>query len=144
LRREFAQEIIGSLEGVGKPKLKFDAADQIAKRIRHMFEHGEFDVCTVIYNKFKSAMTQIVTAQQLIPFAIAGAANENAAAGDASYEYEPEEDAILEELLPRNIGIRSCACWNAAEGFRIGDGQRDPQCGDMSTPDHHTQRSRQA
>jgi F-type H+-transporting ATPase subunit gamma len=106
LRREFAQEIIGSLEGVGKPKLKFDAADQIAKRIRQMFEHGEFDVCTVIYNKFKSAMTQIVTAQQLIPFAIAGAANENAAAGDTSYEYEPEEDAILEELLPRNIGMQ--------------------------------------
>jgi len=73
LRREFAQELIGSLEGVGKPKLKFEAADQIAKRIRQMFEQGEFDVCTVIYNKFKSAMTQIVTAQQLIPFAVAGA-----------------------------------------------------------------------
>ena len=51
-------------------------------------------------------MTKIVTAQQVIPFAIAGAANENAAAGDASYEYEPEEDAILEELLPRNIGMQ--------------------------------------
>ena len=71
-----------------------------------MFEHGEFDVCTVVYNKFKSAMTQIVTAQQLIPFAIAGAANENADAGDASYEYEPEEDAILADLLPRNIGMQ--------------------------------------
>jgi F-type H+-transporting ATPase subunit gamma len=106
MRREFAQEIIGSLEGVGKPKLKFEAADQIARRIRQMFEHGEFDVCTVVYNKFKSAMTQIVTAQQLIPFAIAGAANENADTGDASYEYEPEEDAILEELLPRNIGMQ--------------------------------------
>ncbi|HEY3149524.1 MAG TPA: ATP synthase F1 subunit gamma, partial [Dongiaceae bacterium] len=78
LRREFAQEIIGTLESVGKPRLKFEAADQIAGRIRHMFDNGEFDVCTVIYNKFKSAMTQIVTAQQLIPFASGAAANENA------------------------------------------------------------------
>ena len=106
MRREFSNEIVGALEGVGKPKLKYDAADQIAARIRQMYGAGEFDVCTVIYNKFKSAMTQIVTAQQLIPFALAGAANENADPELASYEYEPEEDAILEELLPRNIGMQ--------------------------------------
>ncbi|HKP22917.1 MAG TPA: F0F1 ATP synthase subunit gamma [Dongiaceae bacterium] len=106
MRREFPQEIIATFEGVGKPKLNFEAADKIATRIRQMFDHGEFDVCTIVYNKFKSAITQIVTTQQLIPFAPGGAANQNADPELASYEYEPEEDAILEELLPRNIGMQ--------------------------------------
>jgi F-type H+-transporting ATPase subunit gamma len=105
MRREFPQEIVATFEAVGKPKLNFEAADKIAARIRHMFDHGEFDVCTIVYNKFKSAITQIVTQQQLIPFAV-GAANENADPELASYEYEPEEDAILAELLPRNIGMQ--------------------------------------
>jgi F-type H+-transporting ATPase subunit gamma len=105
MRREFSNEIIGTVEGVGKPRLSFDEAATIAQRIRHMFEHGEFDVCTIVYNKFKSAITQIVTTRQLIPFA-PGAANENADPEIASYEYEPEEDAILAELLPRNVGMQ--------------------------------------
>jgi F-type H+-transporting ATPase subunit gamma len=105
MRREFPQEIVATFEAVGKPKLNFEAADKIASRIRTMFEHGEFDVCTIVYNKFKSAITQIVTTQQLIPFAVP-AANENADPELASYEYEPEEDAILAELLPRNIGMQ--------------------------------------
>jgi F-type H+-transporting ATPase subunit gamma len=106
LRREFGPEIIGTLEGVGKPRLNFEAAEKIAERIRQMFEAGEFDVCTIVYNKFKSAITQIVTVQQLIPFRPAGAANENADAQMSLYEYEPDEGAILAELLPRNIGMQ--------------------------------------
>jgi F-type H+-transporting ATPase subunit gamma len=106
LRREFNSQIIGTIEGVGRPRLSFDEAATIASRIRHMFDQGEFDVCTIIYNKFKSAITQIVTTQQLIPFAPGGAANENADPELASYEYEPEEDAILADLLPRNIGMQ--------------------------------------
>ena len=72
-----------------------------------MFEHGEFDVCTVIYNRFKSAMTQIVTAQQLIPFAI-GRARPTRTRLPAMpvYEFEPDEDAILAELLPRNLAVQ--------------------------------------
>ncbi len=106
MRREFAADIVGSIEDVGKPKLTYEAAEKIAERIRHMFEAGEFDVCTLVYNKFKSAMTQIVTAQQLIPFAPGNAANQNADAQMALYEYEPDEDAILAELLPRNLGMQ--------------------------------------
>jgi F-type H+-transporting ATPase subunit gamma len=106
MRREFAADIVGSIEDVGKPKLTYEAAEKIADRIRHMFEAGEFDVCMLVYNKFKSAMTQIVTAQQLIPFAPGGAANENADAQMALYEYEPDEGAILAELLPRNLGMQ--------------------------------------
>jgi F-type H+-transporting ATPase subunit gamma len=106
LKREFAGDIIGTVEDVGKPRLTFAAAEAIATRILTMFEHGEFDVCSLIYNQFKSAMTQIVTIQQLIPFAPA-AANENEPGGSAAfYEYEPDELEILSALLPKNLGMQ--------------------------------------
>ena len=105
LRREFSNEIIGTIEDVGKPRINFAAAEGIATRILAMFEHGEFDVCSLVYNRFKSAMTQIVTIQQLIPFA-AAAANENEPGGAASYEYEPDELGILSALLPKNVGMQ--------------------------------------
>jgi F-type H+-transporting ATPase subunit gamma len=103
LRRDFGSLIIGTVEEIAKPRLTFDAADRVARRIAEMFEKGEFDVCTIIYNRFKSAMTQIVTTQQLIPFAAAASA---AGQGGASYEYEPDEAAILAELLPRNLSVQ--------------------------------------
>jgi F-type H+-transporting ATPase subunit gamma len=108
LRRDFGRLIIGTIEDVGRPRLGFEAADKIAHRVLEMFEAGEFDVCTVIYNQFKSAITQIVTVQQLIPFAqpepAAGAAN---AGGERPfYEYEPNEEEILSELLPRNLAVQ--------------------------------------
>jgi F-type H+-transporting ATPase subunit gamma len=108
MKREFQPQIVGSIEEVGKPRLTFDAAAKIAVQIRHMFEAGEFEVCTIIYNKFKSAIAQIVTPQQLIPFALASA-NENNAAKTADaqlYEYEPDEESILADLLPRNMSMQ--------------------------------------
>jgi F-type H+-transporting ATPase subunit gamma len=110
LRREFPGDIIGTIEDVAKPRLTFAAAEAIATRVLHMFEHGEFDVCSMVYNRFKSAMTQIVTIQQLIPFAVE-AANENEPQGSAggpvaSYEYEPDELEILSALLPKNLGMQ--------------------------------------
>jgi F-type H+-transporting ATPase subunit gamma len=107
LRRDFGNFIIGTVEDVAKPRLTFDAADRIARRVAEMFEAGEFDVCRIIYNRFKSAMTQIVTIQQIIPF-VAGA-TEGAAASSgslASYEYEPDEAEILTALLPRNLSVQ--------------------------------------
>src|SRR5574341_1571861 len=104
LRRDFGSLIIGTIEEIAKPRLTFDAADRVARRIAGMFEAGECDVCTIIYNRFKSAMTQIVTALQLIPFAADGAGQEPGAA--ASYEYEPDEKVILSELLPRNLSVQ--------------------------------------
>ena len=106
LRREFANDFVGSIEDIAKPRLNFDAAERVALQIRGMYDAGEFDVCTVIYNKFKSAISQIVTFQQMIPFAVGGAANENADAQLAQYEYEPDEGAILADLLPRNISMQ--------------------------------------
>ncbi|HSD34882.1 MAG TPA: F0F1 ATP synthase subunit gamma [Alphaproteobacteria bacterium] len=108
LRRDFGRLIVGTLEEVGKRKLAYSEAEAVAERIRAMFEAGEFDVATLIYNRFKSAISQIVTVQQVIPFAPPAAtqASRETGLGNAVYEYEPGEDAILGELLPRNIGVQ--------------------------------------
>jgi len=106
LRRDMANLIIGHVEDIGRPRLAFPAAAGIGSRLVAMFEAGDFDVCHLVYNKFKSAMTQIVTIQQLIPFALPEAGTGAAGAGDASYDYEPEETEILDALLPRNLGVQ--------------------------------------
>ncbi len=109
LRRDYGQLIVDTIEDVAKPALTFDKADGIAQRIITMFEAGEFDVCTIIYAEFKSAMTQIVTPQQLIPFAVPEAEQVVGQAGSgaaASYEYEPDEEEILAALLPRNLAVQ--------------------------------------
>jgi F-type H+-transporting ATPase subunit gamma len=104
LRRDFGKLIIESFDDVGRPRLSYADADRIAHRIAALYEAGEFDVCTIFYNKFKSAMTQFLTAQQLIPFV--GAGSTPAASSDVFYEYEPDEQEILAELLPRNLGVQ--------------------------------------
>jgi F-type H+-transporting ATPase subunit gamma len=107
LRRDFGNLIIGTIEDVAKPRLTFEAADRIARRITQMFEAGEFDVCRIIYNRFKSAMTQIVTIQQVIPFVAAATEGAAASSGSlAAYEYEPDEAEILTALLPRNLSVQ--------------------------------------
>ena len=106
LKREFASLIVESYEDVGRRRLGFSDADMVASKVLAMFEAGEFDVCSVIFNKFKSAISHIVTVQQLIPFAVPVA---EAAATDeakALYEFEPDEEQILAELLPRNLSIQ--------------------------------------
>jgi F-type H+-transporting ATPase subunit gamma len=107
LRRDFGSLIIGTIEDVAKPRLTFEAADRIARRITQMFEAGEFDVCRIIYNRFKSAMTQIVTIQQVIPFVATAVEGAAASSGSlAAYEYEPDEAEILTALLPRNLSVQ--------------------------------------
>ena len=111
LRRDYGEHIIDTVEDVAKPRLTFEAAESISQRILGMFEAGEFDVCTMIYAEFRSAMTQIVTPQQLIPFsAPPGDDGEDGAGasgmGGAVYEYEPDESEILAQLLPRNMAVQ--------------------------------------
>jgi F-type H+-transporting ATPase subunit gamma len=104
LRRDFGQQIVATLEDVGRPRLNFETAQGIGQRLAAMYEAGEFDVCTLIYNRFKSVITQIVTIQQLIPFAPPeGGGSE---ADRPYYEYEPDEDEILAQLLPRNLAMQ--------------------------------------
>jgi len=110
LKSEFRGDIIDSVIGVGGKKgIQYHEATAISDRITEMFEAGEFDVCSIVFNKFQSAMTQIVTTQQLIPFASDEAdGGEDADSGElkAAYEFEPEESEILEVLLPKNLGVQ--------------------------------------
>lgn len=110
LRRDFADLIVDSVMDVGKPRLGFADANTIGNRVIEMFEAGEFDICTVIYNRFESAISQIVTAQQLVPLSVAAAEEPEdgpvTVAGGAVYEFEPDEEAILASLLPRNLCVQ--------------------------------------
>jgi F-type H+-transporting ATPase subunit gamma len=118
LKRDHKDLLIEGYEGVGKKGLSFSEADDVAARILAMYENGEFDVCTVVYNKFKSAISQVVTRQQLVPFPVPEAANANEAdtGPKASYEYEPSEEGILAELLPRaRMAAMDNATRNAGE-----------------------------
>ncbi len=109
LRQEFGDRIIHTIEDVAKPSLTFDKAANIGERIVQMFEAGEFDACTIIYAEFRSAISQIVTPQQLIPFALPededGEAQDQGLEG-AIYEYEPGEEEILSALLPTNVSVQ--------------------------------------
>lgn len=108
LRREYGSLIVETYEDVGRRKLSFAEADVVAQKVLAMYDAGEFDVCSVIFNKFKSAISQIVTVQQLVPFAVEAQADEEAAGAEvkAIYEFEPDEEQILAELLPRNLSIQ--------------------------------------
>jgi F-type H+-transporting ATPase subunit gamma len=106
LRRDFGKLIVESMEEVGKRRLTFADAQRVTDRIVAMYNAGEFDVCTVIYNRFKSAISQIVTRQQIIPFPIEVGGGNAATESGAIYEFEPDEEEILAALLPRNLAVQ--------------------------------------
>lgn len=104
LRREYAKQIVGSFEDVGRKRLGFEDADRVTAKINDLFETGQFDVCHLVSNRFKSAISQIVTLKQLIPFAV----EKTEIASDtlqATYEFEPDEETILASLLPRALAV---------------------------------------
>ena len=103
LKRQYEKQIVETVELRSVRTLGYADADRIGGKIVALFEKGEFDVCTLFYSKFKSVIAQIPTAQQIIPPVFAD--NKEAGSG-AVYEYEPEEEEILAELLPRNIATQ--------------------------------------
>ncbi len=110
LRRDYANAIVETITDIGKRQVRFAEADEVAEKITKLFREGTFDVCTLLYNRFKSAISIIPTEQQLIPFATpsTGEAGATPAAEGprVSYEYEPDETEILAALLPRNLSIQ--------------------------------------
>ncbi|WP_332694790.1 F0F1 ATP synthase subunit gamma [Bosea sp. (in: a-proteobacteria)] len=102
LRRQFAAEIIEVIDLRAYKQLGFANAETIAQNVLARFNGGEFDVATLFFSKFKSVISQIPTAQRIIPAEIP----DEAAATDAVYDYEPEESEILETLLPRNLTVQ--------------------------------------
>ncbi|NGO65462.1 F0F1 ATP synthase subunit gamma [Rhizobium daejeonense] len=104
LRREFGSLIVERTDLREVKKIGFENADAIGRKIIAMFEKGEFDVCTLFYSEFKSVISQVPTAQQLIPASAGEAAASEGAT--AVYEYEPDAGAILTDLIPRNISVQ--------------------------------------
>lgn len=109
LRREFADQIVESYTDIGRQGVTFEESLEIAEKVAAMFEAGEFDVCTVLFNQFKSAISQVVTPQQLVPFDVDdedGDEAEKASGPRAVFIFEPDETEILEDLLPRNVATQ--------------------------------------
>jgi F-type H+-transporting ATPase subunit gamma len=105
LKREFASRIVGEVTFAGKKRVEFADAEAVAMQVTEMLEAGAFDVCHLIYNRFRNVITQVPTDQRLIPAPMPeGAAP--AAGLAAEYEYEPSEEDILATLLPRNLAIQ--------------------------------------
>ena len=103
LRREMADRLVGDVNFVGRKSIGFADAEGISSRIIAMLHAGEFDVCTLVYNRFQSVIAQIPTEVRLIP---APLPEGEAASGGASYEFEPDEETMLARLLPQNLAIQ--------------------------------------
>lgn len=108
LNREYGDLIVKRVEDLDKPALSYSKAGAIADDILTMFDDGAFDAATLIYAQFQSAIAQIVTRQQLVPFAVEAddGAAETDETDDSAYDFEPSEEGILAELLPRNVGVQ--------------------------------------
>jgi F-type H+-transporting ATPase subunit gamma len=104
LRRDLESKIVGTKNFVGKKIIDFADAEAIAQTIIGLFRDEAFDVCTLVFNRFHSVMTQTVTETPLIP-AAAPTANDNAAP-EQNYEVEPDDGTLLERLLPRNLAVQ--------------------------------------
>jgi F-type H+-transporting ATPase subunit gamma len=103
LRRHYEKLIIESIELRGVRSVGFEQAQGIAQKILQLFDSGAFDVCTLFFSRFKSVISQIPTAQQMIP-AVIPSRDETGPA--AVYEYEPDEEDILADLLPRYVATQ--------------------------------------
>ena len=103
LKRHFKENIIEKISFKDSKNINFFDADKVGKMIIDNFEKKEFDVCTIFYNKFKNVITQIPQAQQIIPLNTIDT-DENYS--EDNYEFEPDEDEILSNLLPKNISTQ--------------------------------------
>ncbi|MGD0108726.1 MAG: F0F1 ATP synthase subunit gamma [Rhodopila sp.] len=105
LRRELGSRIVDDISYAGKRRIDFTDAQDVGARVTRMLMAGEIDVATVIYNRFQSVISQVVTEQQIIP-APPPAEGETIDTSGAMYEFEPDEETILAKLLPQAIAIQ--------------------------------------
>ncbi|RYD94995.1 MAG: F0F1 ATP synthase subunit gamma [Sphingomonadales bacterium] len=108
LKREFASRFVAEVTYAGKKRVDFADAEAVGVQIAELLEQGAFDVCSLIYNRFRNVISQVPTEQRLIPVPIpeGGDATATAAGPQALYAYEPAEEEILATLLPRNLAIQ--------------------------------------
>ena len=111
LRREYATRIVGEYSFAGKKQVSFGDVTDLGERVNQMLMAGEFDRASLVYNKFVSVIAQVPTEQQIVPLTVPEAKAEPAqgtvkSGPQAQYEFEPDEEAILAALLPRNMAIQ--------------------------------------
>ncbi len=106
LRRIHRDKMLETIELANVKQVGFDQAALISETVLDMFAAGEFDVAHLFFAKFQSALVQIVTGQQLIPVPLPEVGEEEQSGSSAVYEYEPSEEAILTDLLPRNVSVQ--------------------------------------
>jgi F-type H+-transporting ATPase subunit gamma len=106
LRRDYRNLIIDTFTEFGRKTVQFSEADVIATKIADMFVAGEFDVATMVYARFRSAISQVVTRQQIVPFPVPTQTGAPTSGPVAVYNYEPSDNEILVSLLPRNLSIQ--------------------------------------
>ena len=104
IKRQYGSYIVENINFKGYKNITYKEAEQVGNKIIKLFNDGKFDVCKIFYNKFKNVMTQIPQQQQIIP--IVSNKKEEEKKTDVSYEFEPEEDEILNNLLPKNISTQ--------------------------------------
>ena len=105
IKREYGKYVIKKFSFKDKKNITFHEADIVGKEILSLFNQNEFDKCILFYNNFKNVITQIPQAQQIIPAEERNLKTDNNVE-DFSYEFEPEEDEILEDLLPKNVSTQ--------------------------------------
>lgn len=104
LRREFSDLFVDRLEGIQGTSVSFSDADRISQQIQSMIEDSSIDTCSIVYNKFVSAISQEVTFTSLVPAEVDDVADDDAVRGAvAPNEYEPDEASVLADLLPRAL-----------------------------------------
>lgn len=106
LRRDHASKIVFYMEDIAKKRVSFAVAEKLSDKLVELFAAGEFDIARLVYNKFVSVIAQVVTDQQIIPCEIPKAVVAAEGQATAVAEFEPDEESILAELLPRNLGVQ--------------------------------------
>ena len=103
IKSEYNSYIIDKFNFKDKKQISFKEAEVIGKKIIDLFNQEQFDKCFIFYNNFKNVITQIPKSEQIIPTDLSDKKNENQT---ASYDFEPDEDEILEDLLPKNVSTQ--------------------------------------
>jgi F-type H+-transporting ATPase subunit gamma len=106
LRRELGSRIIGDVSYAGRKSINFADAEAVAQKIIEALDAGGFDVCTIIYNRFQSVISQVPTAVRLIPAPVPDIEEPKGEGAQAIYEFEPDEETMLARLLPQNLAIQ--------------------------------------
>jgi F-type H+-transporting ATPase subunit gamma len=106
LKRELSERLIGDISYAGRKRIEFVDAEDIGKRVTAMLASGEFDVCTIIYNQFRSVIAQVTTETRLVPAPLPEGAATAQDGAQAIYEFEPDEEEILAKLLPQALAVQ--------------------------------------